>query len=486
MGIRIQPLDIDVPADNPFKNDLLDRKETVEVLAHLVGSIDGPCVIAVDSEWGSGKTTFLRILAQFLRNKAFPVVEFNAWETDFAGDPLVALSAELTDGLDEYFESETASVERLKVASKKLIRLAAPTALRAATGGFVDIDAILRHWHEDAESFAEARLRLYQEGKQFIEEFSNSLASMAVALSKGYEGRPLVVLIDELDRCRPPYAIELLEIAKHLFSADHVVFVLALNRDELAHSIKAVYGRDFDAQGYLRRFFDVDVMLPGPDREAFISALLDRTGFHDHFRGTQDLQGQNVWGVCQAMIVDYFGNSELSLRRVAQAIHRMGLVLASLANNQRSYAVAAVVALILRSIDPEIYRKFCRGQISDQDAIDRVRRGLEGARLRRMISASQFEAYVVAAGYAVAQTLGQATYESPLISHYKKVVDKQQKNSHPSLLDDAGKHAQSVVDLAEKLPTEFPYDIGFFVAAKRIELVSDELVSSSDAGYGSA
>ena len=78
MGIRIQPREIDVLTDDPFKNDLLDRKEPVEVLTHLVGAIEGPCVLAVDAAWGNGKTTFLRIWAQHLRNQGFPVVEFNA------------------------------------------------------------------------------------------------------------------------------------------------------------------------------------------------------------------------------------------------------------------------------------------------------------------------------------------------------------------------------------------------------------------------
>ena len=87
MGIRIQPREIDVPENDPFKNDLLGRKESVEVLTHLVGSLEGPCVLAVDAAWGNGKTTFLRIWAQYLRNRGFPVVEFNAWETDFSGTP---------------------------------------------------------------------------------------------------------------------------------------------------------------------------------------------------------------------------------------------------------------------------------------------------------------------------------------------------------------------------------------------------------------
>ncbi len=95
--------------------------------------------------------------------------------------------------------------------------------------------------------------------------------------------RPLIVMIDELDRCRPSYAIELLEVAKHLFSVDHIVFVLAVNRSELAHSIRALYGSDFDAEGYLRRFFDVDFRLPEPDRKSFIDAMMDTQQIKKHF-----------------------------------------------------------------------------------------------------------------------------------------------------------------------------------------------------------
>ena len=62
---------------------------------------------------------------------------------------------------------------------------------------------------------------------------------MAAALSEASENRPLMVMIDELDRCRPSYAVELLEVAKHLFSVDRIVFVLAVNCDQLAHSVKA-------------------------------------------------------------------------------------------------------------------------------------------------------------------------------------------------------------------------------------------------------
>ena len=101
MGIRIRPREIDITEEEPFRNDLLDRKESVEVLTHLIESIEGPCVLAVDAAWGTGKTTFLAMWTHHLRKIKFPVVEFNAWETDFSGDPFIALSTELAGGREK-------------------------------------------------------------------------------------------------------------------------------------------------------------------------------------------------------------------------------------------------------------------------------------------------------------------------------------------------------------------------------------------------
>ena len=72
------------------------------MLTHLAGNLEGPCVLAVDAAWGTGKTTFIGMWSQHLRNQGFPVVPFNAWETDFSGDPLLTLTSELTEGLHEY------------------------------------------------------------------------------------------------------------------------------------------------------------------------------------------------------------------------------------------------------------------------------------------------------------------------------------------------------------------------------------------------
>ena len=305
MGIRIQPHEIDVPVDDPFANDLLDRKESVEVLTHLVHSFEGPCVLAVDAAWGNGKTTFLKIWAQYLRNERFPVVEFNAWETDFSGDPFVALSTELTEGLQEYKEDESLEpkIVKTKKVAKKVLQRAVPSLIRIGTAS---IPVVGTEVGQLLASYAEKSLSEYHEAKKSIKEFNDALQGMAGALSKSCENRPLIVVIDELDRCRPSYAVELLEVAKHLFAVDHIVFVLAVNRSELEHSIKALYGREFDAQGYLRRFFDVDFRLPEPDREAFINEMLATIRIDDYFERTNDQStGQRV-EIVRGLLLHFF------------------------------------------------------------------------------------------------------------------------------------------------------------------------------------
>ncbi len=228
MGIRIQPREIEVPEADPFKNDLLGRREPAEILTHIVGSIDGPCVLAIDAAWGTGKTTFLKIWSQYLRNKDFPVVEFNAWETDFAGDPFVALSTELTNAFQKYPENLPADkITAAKEAAKEVLRRAIPSVIRIVTAGLLDVEKLAeKEIGQALASYAEYQLSRYQDERESVEKFRAILQEMAATLSKSRDGRPLVVVIDELDRCRPSYAIELLEVAKHLFTVDHIVFAL--------------------------------------------------------------------------------------------------------------------------------------------------------------------------------------------------------------------------------------------------------------------
>ena len=384
MGIRIQPREIDVPEADPFKNDLLSRKKPAEVLTHLVGALEGPCVLAVDAAWGAGKTTFLNIWSKHLRNQKFPVVKFNAWETDHAGDPFVALSSELTKGLREYEGTDKGLAEKISNAATEVLHRAVPGVIRLATAGILDVGLLVeKEAGQVLASLAEKRLSGYQAAQKSVGEFRRVLQDMADTLSKSRENRPLIVVIDELDRCRPSYAVELLETAKHLFAVNNIIFVLAVNRTELAHSIKALYGSGFDAEGYLGRFFDVDFLLPAPERKAFINALLEATQINDYFGRTQDRGAREDAQVARDLLLGFFGTPALSLRTIAQALHRLGLVLASLPSDRLAFALQVVVALILRTIDADLYHRFVRGTNSDLQVVDRMLSRPELTNLKR-------------------------------------------------------------------------------------------------------
>ena len=83
----------------------------------------------------------------------------------------------------------------------------------------------------------------------------------------------MVVFIDELDRCKPDYAIHLLERIKHYFGNERITFIFSLNMDELQHTIRKFYGNDFDACRYLERFFDFRIELPKPDMRRFYDGI---------------------------------------------------------------------------------------------------------------------------------------------------------------------------------------------------------------------
>ena len=468
MKMRVRPAEVAIPEHSPFEHDLLARQKPAEILTELVSSIEGSCVLAVDAAWGAGKTTFFKMWAQYLRNNEFPVVSFNAWEADYAGDPFLSLVSEITEGLSEY--KETAFSEKIqdtKEAAKKVLVRAIPGLLRIATAGILDIQPLIeKEAGQILSSFAETKIKKYQEAQSSITEFRAKLGQMAEALVESGGQRNLIVMIDELDRCRPSYAVELLEVAKHLFEVEHIVFALAVNRTQLSHSIRALYGGDFDAGGYLRRFFDVDFTLPDPDRSRFILALLDGMQIEDPARD-----------VLQA----FFSLPSVSLRQIGQSVHRLRLVVASLPRNRDHRMIAAVVALVIRTLDVDVYSQFVKGTVSDQDVVDRIceRCGIADAvkesRSKRY-GCSTFEAVVALAGEEISCGDREPDYEqeikSELVEKYRQVINIDS--------DDIGTPAVRYADRVLRLVNSYrahdalsmPYFLGFQESVRHIEMLT--------------
>ena len=374
----------------------------------------------------------------------FPFVEFNAWETDFSGDPFVALSTELIEGLSQDTDTPLGQkIAETKERAKEVLRRAVPGLIRVATAGILNVEPLLeKEVGQALASYAEARMSEYQGAQQSVKAFKDALQNMAKTLSESHQDRPLVVMIDELDRCRPSYAVELLETAKHLFAVDNIVFVLAVNRAELAHSIRALYGSGFDAEGYLGRFFDVDFVLPAPERNAFIEDRLSATQIYNYFGPTYGEQSdlENV----RKLLQGFFGASDLSLRRIAQAIHRLGLVLASLRSDRHAFALQAGVALILRTINADFYHRFVRGEISDLEVVDMVFARPEAKALQQTQEGQWFEAMIILATQATEGLRRGAPVSSPLLDRYRHQAESPAPDDDP-----ARQHAKEVIGAVE-------------------------------------
>jgi hypothetical protein len=243
-------------------------------------------------------------LGETLRKEGAPVALVNAWETDFSDDPLTAIMSAIDDGLKPFLGKATVrkawqaalksggplAISLTKsVAGKLLSKYAGDIAGEAFDATF---DVAVEDDDDDplgveggvqdvvdklADSALNRLMKTFRTQQRSISTFKAQLAKLGQSLegaSKPY--RPIYVLIDELDRCRPTYAIRMLEAVKHLFDTDGVVFIVATDTEQLSESVKAVYGADFDSTRYLYRFFDRTYRFRTPTSRDYISYLFKR------------------------------------------------------------------------------------------------------------------------------------------------------------------------------------------------------------------
>lgn len=247
-----------------FKDCLFNRKNIAEnLILPIIKENNSPFSLTINAPWGFGKTTFLNHTKAFLVEKGYKTKYFNSWETDFIDDPFLALFTELIGDKIENDSEKKAIKTILKhtaFGTAKIATYLLPFGQELAKEG---INAL-----EKLTNISETEINEYSKLKKAISEFQ-------IFLEKQNTGdKPLVVIIDELDRCKPTYAIALLERIKHLFSVNNIIFIFGIDREQLAHSITSIYGLNMDTNGYLKRFFDVEIDLPNPNMSLFFTNLL--------------------------------------------------------------------------------------------------------------------------------------------------------------------------------------------------------------------
>ncbi len=361
----IRTRDIEIPTKEPFKFDILSRSEIEPILTNLVKSGQGQFCLAINSPWGTGKTTFLKMWQTVLQQQDSICLYLNAWEVDYSTDPLIPIISKLSQEISLQRNSDFQSkVDKLKKIGGSIARKSIPAIIKHITLGVIDASEISETILSTiASNAAEDRIKAYEDSLLELSTFRDVLTSLSTEVS--LQDNKLVIVVDELDRCRPLFAIQLLERIKHLFNVDGVVFVLGMHLEELSHSIKAVYGRDFDATGYLRRFIDFEYRLPIADSEVFCDHLMTTFEVFDGRRQNTMILKQDL----VSLISGFFKIAQFSLRQQQQFIARLGVVSRTIPQNAKVYEVPLAILLFLKFEFPSKFELLKTSKITYEDAL---------------------------------------------------------------------------------------------------------------------
>ncbi|MFT6788963.1 MAG: hypothetical protein ACJAVX_002329 [Pseudoalteromonas rhizosphaerae] len=341
-------------------------------------------VLNLNAEWGAGKTYFLKRWSQELKN--FPVVYIDAWQQDYSDDPFLTVIAGIIKQLSAQANFAITIPNRAASIFKAVAPAIAQGLTKKITG--INLDELNTLLFSDDEG---GETENVESSKQNSSAFSPAVKALAQNLIKEHEAKsksieviksklaywvskfeqqegkklPIFVFIDELDRCRPSYAVEMLETIKHIFDVKGIVFVVATDTEQLQHTIKSVYGEGFDAKVYLGRFFNSRYSLKRPVLKDFLSVHSDMTKFESAYleskniellprTGTPEIALANI-----SVVLDAF---QVSARTAIQITERITAIIANLPSGKKVDILVLATLFCIYEKDHPLYEEIISGR----------------------------------------------------------------------------------------------------------------------------
>lgn len=324
-------------------NDTLKRNNYLYKFYDLLKCINSSCSICLDGAWGSGKTFFVK-QAQLLLLSENPLLEigkldiditeeeknklkeiqeaklkkikdikniqypiyYDAWNNDNAEDPILSLVYAITKALhnENYFTKNPTIWEKIKNCVKDISKsITVQYTKNSISPNENESFAVCLNGDKFIESLeSNKKIDLLDDFKK-QDEIRTLINSFCDGLLPE-RGNRLVIFIDELDRCKPTYAIKLLERIKHYFNQEQITFVFSTNIQELNKTICSYYGQGFSADRYLDRFFNLRLQLPKVDVEQYFNYL----------------QVFNTFGKLESILEEVVLHTNLELREISRFI----------------------------------------------------------------------------------------------------------------------------------------------------------------------
>lgn len=267
-----------------IKKNTYNRTSDIKEFIEALDMIDGNAFISLDARWGEGKTFYVRQIEKTLEyivkktwkdpediekskeleelkpyfentvldsidlGQSYLPIYYNAWLYDNHNDPLLSLLFIIAKKCAQYPDT---SIDK-KSLKEKFCSLVSSISV-GICGVDVSIDAERINNAFSKDDILDEILT--------AEEIREAVKGIFNEVIVG-NAQKLIVFIDELDRCRPSFAIEMLERIKHYFDDDRIIFIVSVNKEQLVHTISKYYGVGFDSTGYLNKFFDLNVHMP--------------------------------------------------------------------------------------------------------------------------------------------------------------------------------------------------------------------------------
>ncbi|WP_338367337.1 P-loop NTPase fold protein [uncultured Pseudoalteromonas sp.] len=342
-------------------------------------------VLNLNAEWGAGKTYFLKRWSQELIVD-YPVVYIDAWQQDYSDDPFLTVIA----GIIKQLQLQSKFNIKIPKSAVSMFKAVAPAIAQGLTKKIsgIDLDELHTLLFSDDEIESEQN---QNSNKPTGSDFSPAVKALAQNLIKDHEAKnksveviksklddwvskfekqedkslPIFIFIDELDRCRPSYAVEMLETIKHIFDVKGIVFVVATDTGQLQHTIKSIYGEGFDAKVYLGRFFNSCYSLKRPVLKDFLLVHSDTTKFE-----TAYLEGKNIELLPRSqthetalanisVVLDAF---EVPPRTAIQITERITAIIANLPSGKKVDVLVLAVLFCIYEKNHSLYEEIINGR----------------------------------------------------------------------------------------------------------------------------
>ena len=246
--------------DQPVRadEDALNVRAYTEALAEFIQNAQAPLTIALQGEWGSGKTSMMNALRHQLVDAdtaPFYGVWINTWQFSLLSDPGSAIVKILLGIIGQIADRPSSPKEKVQNVGKSLLRLVTNVANQVVakqTG--VDVKGAIEGWKADD---------LPHGGISEVEALKRELGDLITSSLMDSPKRGYLFFIDDLDRIDPPTAVEILELLKNIFDLENCIFVLAIDYGVVVKGLKPKFGEMTIAnQREFRSFFDKIIQLP--------------------------------------------------------------------------------------------------------------------------------------------------------------------------------------------------------------------------------